>query len=290
MNYILENDNLKLTFKSKGAELIGIYNKDNNREYIWQGNPEYWNRSAPVLFPNVGKYNDGKYIYNDITYQQGQHGFARDKEFLLLNKTENRIVFSLSFDDDTLKVYPFKFQLIISYVLDSNKVIVSYDILNLDNKTMYFQIGGHPGFNVPFGGMEKRSDNYLFFPNCEQLINSKVSPKGYLSERKEVIDLVDGYLKISDDLFDDDALVIENQEIKEVSICDSNKKPYVTLKMTCPLFGIWSTKNCAPLVCIEPWYGRCDKENYDSTLDKRDFEYKLEQEEKFLVSYEIIIS
>lgn len=288
MDYILENKKLKIKVSSFGAELKTILNKENNLSYLWNANPEHWKRSSPVLFPNVGKYYNGKYTYNGKEYYQGQHGFARDMEFELLNKKDNCIEFILNSNENTLEVYPFKFSLIISYELVDNEIIVGWKVINKDNKVLYFSIGGHPAFNVPLFD-ERRSDCYLHFKNYKNIKSTKITEKGYATDEKIEYLLDDGYLKIYDDLFVNDALVIENQDIKEVSITDKNRKPYITIRMNCPLFGIWSSSSDAPFVCIEPWYGRCDKDGFNGSLEHRKYQNKLNINEEFNANYSIII-
>ena len=57
--YTIENGKLSVTIAAHGAELSSIYDKENGRELVWQADPTFWNRHAPVLFPNVGKYYGG---------------------------------------------------------------------------------------------------------------------------------------------------------------------------------------------------------------------------------------
>lgn len=289
MDYILQNTKLKIKINSLGAELTEIINKENNLSYLWDANPLHWKRHSPVLFPNVGKYYNGKYIYNGKEYFQGQHGFARDMEFHLLEQKDNYISFILNSDDKTYVNYPFVFSLILYYELKENEIVVGWKVKNKDNKEMYFSIGGHPAFNVPLND-QKRSDCYLYFKNHDTIINTKISEKGYATNDIIEYKLDNGYLLIYDDLFDNDALVIENQNIKEVSITDKNKKPFVTIKMDCPLFGIWSPSRTAPFVCIEPWYGRCDSDGYNGTLEERKYQNKLNINEEFKAEYSIIIN
>jgi galactose mutarotase-like enzyme len=137
---------------------------------------------------------------------------------------------------------------------------------------------------------ENRSDCYLYFNDKKIIRSTKITQKGFATDEFIEYPLENGYLKIDDNLFDNDALVIENQNIKEVSITDKNKKPFVTIKMDCPLFGIWSPSRTAPFVCIEPWYGRCDSDGYNGTLEERKYQNKLNINEEFKAEYSIIIN
>ena len=289
MEYFLENSQLKIRVNSMGAELTEIINKDNNLSYLWDANPLHWKRSSPVLFPNVGKYYNGKFRYEGKEYSQGQHGFARDMEFELLEQKDNYIALVLNSNEKTKVNYPFEFSLILYYELKENEIVVGWKVINKDNKEMYFSIGGHPAFNVPLKD-ENRSDCYLYFKDVNNVESTMINSSGYSIGKVVNYPLEEGYLKINDDLFDDDALVIEQQPIKEVSITDKNKNPFITIKMDCPLFGIWSPSRTTPFVCIEPWYGRCDSEGFDKTLAERKYQNKLNVNEEFDVNYSIIIN
>lgn len=289
MLYTLENDYLKLTFNTLGAELVGLYDKVKEREVLWDRDSLYWNRQSPILFPNVGKYENNEFRHNGITYTQKGHGFARDSEFKLVSKEENAIYFNLSYNLDTLKIYPFKFSLTLGYVLNKNKIDVIYQVENLDDNVMYFQIGGHPAFKCPINPNTKRSDCYIKFENRSEVVSSKVDPRGYATDEKITFKLDDGFLKIADNLFEFDALVIENQGISGVSICDESKNPYVTVHMNVPIFGVWSINESAPFVCIEPWYGRCDRVGYDGELKDREYVNSLNPQKTFNSCYQIEI-
>ena len=288
MEYILQNEKLQIKINSMGAELTEIINKNNGLSYLWDANPAHWKRSSPVLFPNVGKYFNGKYLYDGKEYYQGQHGFARDMEFELLEEKENYISFILNSNEKTKHNYPFDFSLILYYELKGNEIVVGWHVINKDNKVMYFSIGGHPAFNVPLKD-ENRSDCYLYFKDVNKVESNMINSSGYSIDKMLEYQLDNGYLQITDALFDNDALVIEQQNIKEVSITDKNKNPFITIKMDCPLFGVWSPSQTTPFVCIEPWYGRCDSEGFNGTLADRKYQNKLDVNEEFKAEYSICI-
>ena len=89
--HTLENDQLCVTISDHGAELSGIFDKKNDREILWNADPSHWKRYAPVLFPNVGRYYEDHCLINGKTYTSGQHGFARDMEFICVEETENSV-------------------------------------------------------------------------------------------------------------------------------------------------------------------------------------------------------
>lgn len=280
MLHYLENDFLKISVDTHGAELSSIFNKNENKEMLWQGNPEFWGRKSPVLFPVVGKYKNGKTTYNGKEYSLGQHGFARDSEFTLIEKAENKLTFELTSDENTLEKYPFDFRLICSFELRDNKIIVGWDVKNTDDKTIYFSIGAHPAFYC------EKSKTVLSM-NGENLKYSLVNSDGLYTPAKYD---VESSFVLHDSIFDKDALIIENSNVTEVSLID-NGKNYLTVKFDAPLFGIWSpTKKNAPFVCIEPWYGRCDGADFDGDITEREWTNSLKINEAWHKEYEIIIN
>ena len=156
--HILENEQLRVRVSSAGAELMSIYSKSDNVEYLWQGDKTYWSRRAPVLFPFVGRLLEDKYCFDGREYSVGQHGFARDREFVLSAQSQDYIEFSLRSDDATRALYPFDFELLIGYRLRDKTVATEYTVLNTGNKPLLFSIGAHPGFNIPLCANEKIDD------------------------------------------------------------------------------------------------------------------------------------
>lgn len=279
MIYNLENDILKISVDTHGAELSSILNKIENKEMLWQGDPQFWGRKSPVLFPVVGKYKNGKTTYDGKEYALGQHGFARDSEFTLIEKSENKLSFELTNNEETLTKYPFKFRLVCSFELENDKIIVGWKVENTDDKTIHFSIGAHPAFYC------KKGETVLEM-NSENLKYSLVNSDGLYTPKKH--DVQSSFV-LHDSVFDNDALIIENSNVTEVSLVDNDKK-YITVKFRTPLFGIWSpTKKNAPFVCIEPWYGRCDGADFDGDITEREWGNSLETGETWYKEYEIII-
>ena len=279
MLFHLENDFLAISVSAHGAELSSIKNKKTNKELLWQGDPKFWSRKSPVLFPVVGKYKDGKTTYDSKEYHLGQHGFARDSVFTLVEKAENKLSFELLSNEDTLKKYPFSFRLICSFELKDNKIIVGWKVENTDNQKIYFSIGAHPAFYC------EKSKTVLSM-NGRDLQYNLINADGlYTSPKYDV----ENQFVLHDSVFDNDALIIENSDVNEISLVDEYK-PYLTMKFDAPLFGIWSpAKKNAPFVCIEPWFGRCDAEDFEGDITEREWGNSLDIGETWYKEYEIII-
>ena len=292
--HTLCNEALTLQINEFGAELTSIRDNQTNTEYLWNGDPSYWKRHAPILFPFVGGLKNKSYRYDGKIYPMSQHGFARDMEFTLQSKSDKEIWLSLDATKETLEIYPFRFRLELGYRLEGKTITALWRVINQDKKTMYFSIGGHPAFICPLNGIGKQSDYYLQFDTDQPLHYLLINEDGMAVKKpfdpQEILETDQGLLAIDPHMFDQDALIIENDQCHQVSLLDPTKKPYLTVSFDAPLFGLWSPagKN-APFICIEPWYGRCDSSEFNGTLEDREWGNKLEINERMEVSYRIII-
>lgn len=286
MNHTLKNNFLTVVVDETGAELVSV--TKNNREYIWQADPAYWPRHAPVLFPIVGSLKNKEFIYNGKVYPMNQHGFARDMAFTLKSCSENTLLFELASNEETLKKYPFPFLFEIGYILEDNHLTVTWNVKNTGNDTMYFSIGAHPGFTCPLNPKDRQSDYFLDFHTDGNLTTSLIGDGGLVVSCNHPVELENGLVRINEHLFDNDALIIENNQCHSVSLLTPDKKPYVTVDFDAPLFGVWScVGKCAPFVCIEPWYGRCDAAGFDGELKDRAYGNSLASGARFAADYTI---
>ena len=287
--FSLENDKIRIEIDSHGAELKSLVKKETGAEYMWCADPEYWGRTSPVLFPFVGNVSGKQYRTKGKIYDMGQHGFARDMEFTLESQTDNEIWFVLRSNEETLAKYPYEFVLKLGYRLDGAKVEVLWHVENPSEEELPFAIGGHPAFYCPVTSGVKQSDCYIQFDVAGPLKCSTID--GYLvGDRVDTYELGDGMLRIDEHLFDNDALIIEKQNIKKVSLCDPKKQVFLTIELDAPLFGIWRPADPgAPFVCIEPWYGRSDRIGYAGELRDREYENVLAAGENWDVGYTILV-
>lgn len=291
-NYVMENDRLAVTIANHGAELISIYDKKYQREIIWQADPAFWKRHAPVLFPNVGQYYGGQFWYEGQHYGEGQHGFARDMVFERIAEGSDYVTHRLTANEATKARYPFDFVLEITHRLEGNRVCVSWKVCNAGAKAMYFTIGGHPAFNVPVLPGTKYSDYFIKFADDKDALSymlldtdSGTAVTDMLYEMK----LTNHMYQIQDDMFDRDALVFDGGQITWAAIAMPDGTPYVSVACEgFPNFGIWS-KPGASYVCLEPWCGRCDNRGFAAEISEKEGINKLESGEVFEKAYEIEI-
>ena len=287
MRYTLENETLKVEIDSFGAEIKSIRKVSDDREYMWCGDPKYWGRTSPVLFPFVGAPRNKEYRYEGKTYAMGQHGFARDMEFELELSEQGSIWFVLSSTEETYAKYPFHFKLHIGYALRENEVRVLWKVENTDSRPMYFSIGAHPAFLCPIHGEgDKLGYGLKFGGLTDELHHHGNTPEGMAVMENEVLALTDGAVRFTPGFFDKCTYMVEGAQTGEVSLLDRDGEAYVTVRFDAPLFAVWSPEGKdAPFVCIEPWYGRCDAVDFEGSLAERAYENELAPDGAFTASY-----
>ena len=287
MNYEIKNEYIKAKIKSFGAELNSLQKCAEELEYIWQGDSKYWNRHSPILFPIVGRLKNDSYTYQNQKYNMTQHGFARDKEFELIKKEDDFIEFRLKSDGKTLEIYPFSFELYLSYKLEKNSLIVSYKVINKSDDKMLFSIGAHPAFNWTLKEDEKKEDYFLEFENIKETKRYFLNDKG-LVYKQEDLKITDNKIVLNEELFKNDALVFNDSNIKILTLKNSNNKNFVKLEFkNFPYLGIWSKPSGAPFVCIEPWFGVADEDSSNQNFEDKKGLISLEKNEIFSCFYSI---
>ena len=282
MKTTLSNFILTAVINPLGAELISLKNS-NNREYIWEGNPVFWGKHSPVLFPIVGCLKENQYSDKGNSYTLLRHGFANKMEFNIIEKSEERVVFSVTNDQKTLENYPFKFELQISYTLVNSSLKVGYKVINTNDFEMPFSIGAHPAFALP-----NEFDSYaLEFEKSEKLICFQLE-NDLISNKTISLPMEENCLPLSFSLFENDALIFKELESKAITITE-NKVPFLKIKFEdFPSLGIW-TKQKAPYVCLEPWFGYADTITNSGELSEKEGIQIIDINEQFQSEYSIEI-
>ena len=257
MFYKAENNNFTLQVKEMGAELNSLKSKKTDIEYIWCGNDEIWYGQSPILFPIIGRLLDDKYRLDGKEYTMPKHGIVRKKPFKLIESTGNSLTFVQTDDEDSLKMYPYHFELKVKFQITDNGLEVTHTVINSDEKIMYYSFGAHPAFNCEIG-------DYLEFSEEENLLTERIDSNSILIEEKFPVEIDDKKLVLTKDLFNDDALILSDYKTKSISIKSNNHNRVIKFNFDSPILGIWAKPN-APYVCIEPWWGIND--NYDKKSD-----------------------
>jgi galactose mutarotase-like enzyme len=288
--HVLENEFLSVGILDKGAELCSISNKINGLEYLWQAEPSVWAFHAPNLFPIVGNCLHNQILIEGIKYPLQRHGFARHSQFVLTDSSAKHAVFTLDYSANTLAVYPYKFSFQVSYQLQDTEITVVYKVINKDDKPIFFSIGAHPAFNIPFSKDGAYDDYYIEFDQDEVLVKHLFNEDGFFTDETEQVYLDNRRLNLSKDLFRDGALVFKELLSKEVLIRNHQSPNFVSVSYEdFSSLGIWAAPD-APFVCIEPWLGYADTAGELREFSQKDGIQKLEISKVFECSFTIGIN
>ncbi len=251
----LKSSKLSAQISETGAELRSLKDNSTNTEYIWQRDENIWPDCAPILFPFVARLPGEKYIFNGKEYELKIHGFAKESEFKVIEKTENKVTLELTDSEETYLHYPFHFSFKVTFLLNNNTLSVSYQIENRGDDIMYFGLGSHPGFNVPLEEGISFEDYSIEFPNQNNIKQRIFSDDCFDTGESNPFKLDDNKLNLRHNLFDNDAIILEGSGGEAIlSPGKGNRGVKVTYTDT-PYLGIWhKVKYPAPYICIEPWY------------------------------------
>ena len=276
----LKCGSVEIAVADRGAELRSY--KVDGEEFMWDRNPEIWAASSPVLFPFVGSIKNGVYNYKGKDYEiTTRHGFARTEDFDFVEKTENSLKFRFSSNSETLKKYPFEFDLFLTYTVNDGILEIGYDVVNKNNSEMYFSLGTHPAFALNVNDGLKLDDYYLEFEKNETSQKYKLNEKGLVLDEKADCLNNENKLHITETVFNDDAIIFKNLKSEKVTIKNSKNSKALTVEYKgFPYIAFWS-KPKAPFVCIEPWYGISDFENTSGKLEEKKGILKLEKDGEF---------
>ena len=286
----LKNEQLSIIVSEKGAELQSI--KDaNGKEYLWQGDPQYWNRRSPILFPLVCSVNNDTYRVDGKEYHLPRHGFARDTDFTLIYQSDRKVTFALESSEETKKVYPYDFMLSVSYVLDENKIGVIWHVHNTDTREIHFQIGGHPAFNVPDMKPGEDQQGRIRLDNTDPMdaLHSYLDGSHEMDE-VPFIEAEDGVMEFSNNTWRNDSIKIHKCQLHRAELLNKACKAEVTVEFRTPVVAFWSPYGKqAPFVCIEPWYGIGDPRGFDGEFKDKPLMNHLQPGASFMSRYTITI-
>lgn len=286
----IENEWLNVEISNNGAEIRGVYHKKNELDYMWSGDPTYWGRVSPVLFPIVGRLKGDQYQLNGKTYNMSQHGFLRDVEFEVDKQTSTSVTFGFNSAGRFTQVYPYEFKAYIHYVLKENSLIVQWEIINENEEEMYFSIGGHPAFKVPLLENESIEDYRVQLTPMSNKQVVAYELKDFLIHEKGPVDDVQ-IIQLSHPLFKNDVLAHSNIKSAKLFSAKSNHSVELIIEGF-PFVGVWSAYmddigEMAPFVCIEPWYGIADTYDTSGNLKEKLGINKLGIGERFRAEYKV---
>ena len=277
----IENKWFQVRIAAKGAELQNIFHRKHQLEFMWSGDPAFWAKKSPVLFPVVGTLKHNTFFYGGRSYEMGRHGFARDMEFAVEVQSPDTVTFLLASSDTTRSIFPFYFEFRIRYALVKDNLAVTYMVKNVGVDALYFSVGGHPAFKLPLVQGTLYTDYYLEFNEDETLARWPISKDGLIEKKPEPFLQSRNLMPLSKELFKDDAIVFKNPSSSMVSLLSDKTSHGLDLDFSeFPYLGIWAAKD-ADFVCIEPWCGIADSVDSDQQLSHKEGINKLEAREDF---------
>ncbi|MDQ8003614.1 MAG: aldose 1-epimerase family protein [Pedobacter sp.] len=282
----ITNEHLAIDFSTKGAELQRIVGTDSRINYMWNGDTKFWGKFSPVLFPIVGALKENAYEYQGQKYSLPRHGFARDMEFSHEKLSETEIAFRLKHTEETLKSYPFEFELSLKYHLQGASLKCTYQVFNPGNTDILFSIGAHPAFAAPLNNEGTYTDYYLQFNEDDELTFHHIEDN-LISDNTTTVQLKDKMLPLTHELFYGDALVFKNLKSNQIRLLNTKNYNGINFHFEdFPFFGIWAAID-ADFVCLEPWCGIADGINHNQKLEEKEGMEKLATGETWERSWEV---
>ncbi|MBN3582149.1 aldose 1-epimerase family protein [Algoriphagus aestuarii] len=271
MIYQIESEDLIVQVKLKGMELCSIQSKTNGKEYLWQGDPQYWTGQAPVLFPIIGALNAGKTSFQNQDYLIPKHGFIRNSNLgKLIQQEANRLVFLVESSPETKAVYPFDFSFELTFELSGNALKVSHRVKNQGSGPMYYSLGAHPAFNLDLTSSGKLEDYSVVFPEEETDHTWWIAEEGLIGGKGELTLDHTKEIQLNEHIFDGDALIFKQLKSRYVSLNHMKKGPFIAVDFEdFDYLGIWA-KPGAPYVCLEPWLGIADSVVHSGKLTDKE--------------------
>ena len=268
MLYTIHSDAMTAAVSSSGAELMSLRSTDGT-EYLWQGDPQYWADRSPTIFPYVARLTDGCCRYQGQLYHMPIHGFPPTAEFTVGEQKESSVTLVLESTPELYQQYPFRFRYRIRYRLEGQSLGVEITVENLDEKTMYFGLGGHPGINVPLEPGLSFTDYVLEFPPCQPR-RVEFTPACFITGQELPFPLEGNRLPLSHQMFDEDAIVLKGIP-GQVTLKSAKGHRGVTLVAPdFTIFGFWHMPGTdAPYICLEPWSSLPSRQDVIEDLEKQ---------------------
>jgi len=277
----ISNAILSATINTLGAELISLVK--NNKNYIWQVDEMYWNKTSPILFPIVGRLKNDSYTFNGKTYQLPRHGFARNMEFSFDKKSNSQVIFELNESEETKTNYPFDFKLLVAYTLMDNELVIEYFVRNQSDEVLPFSIGAHPAFAI-----SDKFENYSLQFNNEDTFETHHLENESFNGKTTLVETKNNAIALKYATFEKDALVFKQLKSNEVILKNKDKAILKVNFDHFPYLGIWTKQN-APFICIEPWCGLADSSNHNGNFEEKEGINYLSAGEDFLRAMRIEI-
>lgn len=286
----IKNDKLSVTVSEIGAEVQSVKDIQTGREYLWQGDAQWWSGRSPLLFPIVGGLWNGTYRLDGKEYKLPKHGFVRRAPWHVTNAAADSVQLEFRSTVGTFAEYPFAFCLSVTYSLQGARLTATLSVQNHSSRAMFFQIGGHPALNLPDWDEAEPVDGYLKLEgNASHVV--RAGEQGCQEEGEHPVPLTkDGLVPLSVETFSHEALIFNDNQVISVTLLNKQKQPVARVESTAPVWLFWSPQGVhTPFICCEPWYGLCDRKGFEGNIAERPYINRLEANSTWQGGYSIEI-
>ena len=268
--FTISNDHLCATVSEMGAELQSLRDKQTGHEYLWQGDARWWSGRSPILFPIVGGLWNGCYRLEGHETKLQKHGFVRRQPWHCTLHEADRVRLEYDGSEADYALFPFRFNLAVTYTLEGRRLKAEFEVKNLDERDMYFQLGGHPALNLPGWNEEQEVDGYLLLEGKPESVR-RAGEQGCLEPESHPVPLTaDGLVPLSVATFAHEALIFDRRQIHAATLLDRDRRRVARVESSAPVWLFWSPQGIhTPFVCCEPWYGLCDPIGYNGSFADR---------------------
>ncbi len=266
----ISNNELRISVSCEGAEMTSLQDVKTGREYLWQGDPEFWTGHSPILFPIVGGLWNGTQRIEGKEYCTPKHGFVKKRQWKLAGKDADSISYIYWSTEEDAELFPHAFSIEVTYKLEGRKMLAKINVINRSKKVMWFQAGGHPGFNLPDFAPERPLSGYMQLHGNPTEV-ARAGEQGCIEEQRHPAPLnADGLVELRRETFDNEALIFDNEQVSGATLLTLDKQPYVKVESNAPVWLFWAPQGQhAPFLCTEPWYGMPDNIGFKEDVIER---------------------
>lgn len=284
----ISNQIISAEVSTTGAEVQSIKGCQTGREYMWNGDEKWWHGHSPILFPIVGGMWNGTCRIDGQEVQIPKHGIVRRATWVVDEVKADSVTMSINSTVASFKIFPFAYNLSVTYSLQGRKLVASFVVKNLSGCELWFQLGGHPAIALPDWDEANEIDGYLQLEGQPQHV-LRAGEQGCLeSSTYEVPMNADGLVPLSVTTFSHEALIFDEKQIKAATVLDRHQKPVARVACDAPVWLFWSPQGVhSPFVCCEPWYGLCDAQGYEGDVQHRPYMNHVASGESWTAEYSI---
>ena len=266
---------LTATIASMGAELTS-FNYD-GREYLWQADPAFWGKHAPVLFPIVGSIRGDEATCSEGVCRMPRHGLARIAEHEVAEVAEDGSAVTFEYCDspETLEAYPYRFKLNMGYAITGDATLTqTFTVTNTGDVAMPFSVGGHPAFNVPAPGAEGEDfeDYVIEFSEAWTCTAPRIAEGGLRSFDETTMPVENSdVLPVTRELFANDAVMLTDVPGGTLTLRGTKSGRGVRVDFAdFKYIGLWSAQQGnSPFIALEPWTGHATLTSEDDVFEHK---------------------